>query len=73
MSKNLDEQYLDTRLKMREFDTLLATKELPEGVYMHNVTMRIDQRINYLLSEAWHEINVAASVVEAIALNKADV
>ena len=73
MSKNLDEQYLDTRLKMREFDTLLATKELPEGVYMHNVTMRIDQRINYLLSEAWHEINEAASVVEAIALNKADV
>ncbi|SDZ95187.1 hypothetical protein [Marinobacterium iners] len=72
MSRTLDEAWIDLRIKMREFDQLLGQKELPEGVYMHNTTMRVEQRFTDLLRQATLEIMEAASVVKAIGTDKTD-
>lgn len=72
MSKTIDEAWIDLRIKMRQFDQLLEKKELPEGVYMHSTTMRIDQRFTDLLRQATLEIMEAESVVKAIGTDKTD-
>lgn len=72
MSRTLDEAWIDLRMKMREFDQLLGQRELPEGVYMHNTTMRVEQRFSDLLRQAALEIMEASSIVKAIGTDKTD-
>lgn len=72
MGRTIDEQWVETRIKMREFGQLLTKKDLPEGVYMYSALGRVEQRLNNTLSQVWLELADAESIVNAIGADKAD-
>lgn len=70
--KQLDEQYFDTRLKMKEFEKKLQNTELPDGVFLHNITQRIEDGLFQTLTQAWLEVAEAESIVNSIGKPKTD-
>lgn len=70
MTRSLNDNFIDVCVRLRNLNELINSVDFPDGVYLYDTTMRLEQRISDVLNSVRTDIYHADALVKSIGKEK---